>query len=72
MGVTAAILRTAGTLPDSREELIILTMVEQRMGRQVLTRAEGMGSREQVVALAFETSLVTCVTSTGAKEERQH
>ncbi len=53
------------------EELIISVMVGQRVGRQALTKAVGMGSRGQDEALAFETSLVTSAVSTGEKAERE-
>jgi len=69
--VTEAVLKLEGTRPSSREELIMSTMVGHRTGRQALTRAVGMGSSEQVEALALVTSLVTWSASTGAKEERQ-
>ena len=69
--MTEAIFRQEGTEPDLREELIMSVMMGQRAGRDALTRAEGMGSREQVEALALETSLATSVAFTGEKVERQ-
>ncbi len=42
------------------------------MDRDAITSAVGMGSREQVKALALMTSLVTRRASTGDKVERQH
>ena len=46
-------------MPDSKEELMMSTMMGHRGGMQALTKAVGMGSREQVEALALVTSLVT-------------
>ena len=43
----------------------------RHVGKQALTRGVGMGSRQQVEALALVTSLVTKGTSTGEKEEKQ-
>ena len=40
-------------------------------GKQALTIVVGMGSRQQVEALAFVISLVMKVPSTGEKEEKQ-
>lgn len=56
--MTEAVLKQEGTRPDSSEELMMLTMVGQRAGRQILTRVVGMGSSEQVEALAEAISLV--------------
>ena len=67
MGVTEAILRLEGTVPDCREELMILVMMGERVGRQAFTSAVGMGSREQVEALALVTNSVVKVASTGVK-----
>ena len=47
------------------------TMMGQMVGRAALTKAVGMGSREQVDILAFVTSLVTRRASTGEKVERR-
>ena len=71
MGVTEAVLKVDGTMPDSRDELIMSTMRGHRAGREDFTRVVGMGSREQVEALAWETNLATEIESTGEKE-REH
>ena len=47
------------------------TMRGHRAGREDFTRVVGMGSREQVEALAWETNLATEIESTGEKE-REH
>ena len=52
-----AILRLEGTETETMDELIMSVMVKQREGRQALTKAVGMGSREQVEDLALETNL---------------
>lgn len=67
-----AVLRLGGTIPETMEEFIMSVMKGQRVGRQVLTKKVGMGSREQEEGLAFETNLVTSAASTGEKEEREH
>lgn len=67
-----AVLKQEGTIPDDREELMMSVMMGQRVGRQALTSTVGMGSREQVEALALVTSFETSGTSTGEKEEREH
>ena len=75
MGVTEAVLRVDGTMPDSRDEFIISIMRGHRAGSEDFTRVVGMGSREQVEAFAWETNLVTeivVVDCTGEKEEREH
>ena len=48
IGVIAAILRDGGTMPEDREEVIVVVMSEERAGSQALTKLEGMGSRVQV------------------------
>jgi hypothetical protein len=53
MGVIASVFRV-GTMPDVRDAFTILTTRGQRTGRHALTKAEGMGSREQVVVLDLE------------------
>ena len=70
MGVTDAVLKLEGTVPDWREVLMMSVMRGERVGRQAFTRAVGMGSREQVEALASEASLATWGTSTREKEEK--
>ena len=72
MGVTEALLKVDGTMPDSRDELIISIMRGHRAGSEDFTRVVGMGSREQVEAFAWETNLATEIESTGEKEEREH
>ncbi len=69
MGVTEAILKHEGTMPVSKEETIMSNMMGQRAGRHALTKAVGMGSREQVGALAFVASSDTRRASTGMKEK---
>ena len=59
MGVTEALLKVDGTMPDSRDELIISIMRGHRAGSEDFTRVVGMGSREQVEAFAWETNLAT-------------
>ena len=51
--MTDAVLKLEGTMPDSKEELIMLTMVEQRMGRHALTRPVGVGSTEMCYLNVF-------------------
>ena len=46
MGVTEAVLRVDGTMPDSRDEFIISIMRGHRAGSEDFTRVVGMGSRE--------------------------
>ena len=70
MGVTDAILKVEGTVPDSREALMMSVKKGQRVGRQALTRTVGIGSREQVEALAAEASSATWRASTREKEEK--
>ena len=70
MGVTDAILKVEGTVPDSREALMMSVKKGQRVGRQALTRTVGMGSRGQVEALAAEASSATRGASTREKEEK--
>ena len=70
MGVTEAILRLVGTVPDCREELIMSVMMGQRVGRQAFTSVVGMGSREQVEALAILTNSAVKDASTGAKKAK--
>ena len=57
-------------MPDSSDALMMSVMKGQRVGRQALTRAVGIGSREQVEALDSAASLATWVASTGEKEEK--
>ena len=59
MGVTEAVLKVEGTMPDCRDELIMSIMRGHKAGREDFTRVFGMGSREQVEALAWETNLAT-------------
>ncbi len=59
-------------MPHNRKEFKLLTMMGETVGKASLTRAEGMGSREQVEVLALETSLATWTASTEEKAERQH
>ena len=68
MGVTEAVLKLVGTVPDCREELMMLVMIGARVGRQAFTSVVGMGSREQLEALALVTSSVVRDSSTGEKE----
>lgn len=56
-GVTEAVLMLEGTVPDSREELIMFIMMGQMVSKRVLSKAVGMGFREHVEALALVTSL---------------
>lgn len=44
IGVTAAILRDEGTVPEMREEWIMSVMRGDREGREVLIRGVGRGS----------------------------
>ena len=67
-----AILRLQGTVPACSEELMMFVIVGQRVGRQLFTSAVGMGSREQVVELAFMTNSVTMEASTLVKEDKRH
>lgn len=53
MGVTEAVLRLVGTVPDCREELMMSVMLGHSVGRQAFTNVVGMGSREHVEALAL-------------------
>lgn len=48
MGVTAANLRDWGTDPEVREELMMMAISGEIVGRQDLTREDGMGSRTEV------------------------
>ena len=52
-------LKLKGTLPDSKVEFVMSTMMWHRLGRHALTRAVGMSSRGQGEALALVISLVT-------------
>ena len=70
MGVTEAILRLVGTVPDCREELMMAVMMGQRVGRQAFTNVVGMGSSEQEEALALVTSSVVSEASTGVKKAK--
>ena len=45
--VTAVISKLKGTMPDPKVEFIMSTMMGHRLGRHTLTKALGMGSREQ-------------------------
>ncbi len=69
-GLTEAILRLVGTVPDCRDELIMSIMMGQGEGRQAFTSAMGKGFREQVKALALVTNSVIRVASTWVKGER--
>ena len=44
IGVIAAVLKDAGTVPDAREEWMMAEMRGIREGRQALTRTVGRGS----------------------------
>ena len=44
MGVTAAVLKAEGTIPDEREEWMIEDMRGSREEEQDLTKVEGRGS----------------------------
>ena len=46
--MTEAVLKMDGTMPDSRDELIMSTMRGQRASSEDFTRVIGTGSREQV------------------------
>ena len=70
MGVTDAVLKVEGTVPDSSETLMMSVKKGTRVGRQALTRTVGIGSREQVEALAAEASSATWRASTREKEEK--
>ena len=59
MGITEAVLKVDGTIPDSRDELIVSIMMGHRAGREDFPRVVGIGSREQVEAFAWETNLAT-------------
>ena len=72
MGVTEAVLKMDGTMPDCRDELIMATMRGQWASRVDFTRVAGMGSREQVEAFTWETISATDIECTGEKEEREH
>ena len=45
--MTEAVLRLGGTMPDDIEKFPMSTMMGQMVGRAALTKAVGMGSREQ-------------------------
>ena len=49
MGVTVAVLKSEGTVPDESEEWIIADMRGSREEEQVLTRVVGRGSSWHVV-----------------------
>ena len=72
MGVTEAVLKMDGTVPDCRDELIMYTKRRHRASREDFTRVVGMGSREHVEAFAWETNLAAEIKSTGEREEREH
>lgn len=67
IGVIAASFRDCGTEPDVSEELIISVIKGEIIGRHVLMRGEGMGSREQVGVLMLDRSLVSCTEEMGVK-----
>ena len=46
--MTAASFRDSGTEPEVREELMMVVLSGEIVGRQVLTMADGMGSRTEV------------------------
>lgn len=60
-----------GIKSDSQEVLMLSIMMGCRVGRHVLTRVIGMGSRRQL-SLALMTSSVTRGASNGEKEKKQH
>ena len=69
--MTEAILKMDGTMPDSRDELIMSTMRWHRASREDFTRVVGMGSREQVEAFSWESILATEIELTGDIERRE-
>ena len=66
--MTAAILKLEGTMPDSKEELIMSTKMGHRLDMHALTKAVGMWSREQVEALALMTNLAASGASTEVRQ----
>ena len=70
MGVIAASLKEGGTIPVVREEFKMSVMSGVRLGRQALTRTEGMGSRGQEENLMPVIILVRSDGVMGEKEEK--
>lgn len=68
--MTEAVLRDVGTVEVSREELIIDVMIGKIEGRQVLARAEGMGSSRQEEFLDLLMSIVISSADEGWKVDR--
>lgn len=68
-GVTAAVLRDEGTIPEVREEWVMDVMRGAREGAAALTRTVGRGSSWQVEVFDFFMSWT--ISETGGRENAE-
>lgn len=71
MGVIAASLKAGGTVPEVRDELMMLRMRGVRQGRQDFTSGDGMGSKGQVDSFIFAVISLRSEAVMGDREARE-
>jgi len=70
-GVMAASLRGEGTIPEFREELIMLVMKGESERKHALARNVGIGSSGEVEVFMLEMMVDTSVSVIGINDERE-